>query len=508
MGRTSEDTVTYMEEDPFGRLGLKSVTMNERSRFSAYFQTLRSPLSDYTFSQLFTWGNSLRILWKEIRGHLCVFANGTGDLTLLMPPIGDTGSDCALKEAFEVMDAYNAAHNCPGRSRVEYVSEELLARLDATRLAVTPMGADYVYDTRRMIDLAGGDLASKRQLKNRFMRNFEHRVEAYDPSMHRAACVELLRLWKDHQDANAQAADTSDALKRQKESLACELALEHATALGLKGLVVHVKPANAESAAASGLSADRFSLRGFTFGEELGSDQSSILIEKTDLQVRGLAQFIFSEFCARDWSHLPVVNAGDDWGLESLTWTKMSYRPVKLLQKHVIRMSQPVSVAVKPQSPAAEPEVRAARRDDLEAALVLEQRCFSAHCLTKRQLGYLQRRPSAVFMVAEEAGKLIGQGISLVRTHRKGQTGRIYSLSVSEEARGKKIGLRLLRSMMSKLADRGVKRVYLEVEETNGRAIRLYERNGFTRVGRLDDYYGDGKHGLHMMCELGAAIPA
>jgi ribosomal protein S18 acetylase RimI-like enzyme len=500
-----------MEEDPFGNLGLKSVTMHERSRFSAFFQTLRSPLSDYTFAQLFTWGNSLRILWKEIRGHLCVFANGTGDLTLLMPPIGDTGSDCALKEAFEVMDAYNAAAGCPGRSRVEYVSEELLARFDATRLSLTPMGADYLYDTQRMIDLAGGDLASKRQLKNRFMRNFEHRVEAYDPALHRSACVDLLRTWKSHQDANAPVAGTSDALKRQKEALACELALEHAGPLGLKGLVVHVRPANAESAAASGLSPDAFSLRGFTFGEELGTEQSSILIEKTDLQVRGLAQFIFSEFCGRNWSHLPLVNAGDDWGLESLTWTKMSYRPVKLLQKHVIRMNAPVTVAVKPPLPVAEPkeaEVRAARKGDLEAALVLEQRCFSAHCLTKRQLGYLQRRPSAVFMVAEQEGRLIGQGISLVRTHKKGQTGRIYSLSVSEEARGKRIGLRLLRSMMAKLAERGVKRVYLEVEETNGRAIRLYERNGFKRVGRLDDYYGDGQHGLHMMCQLGAAVPA
>src|SRR3712207_8487843 len=29
----------------------------------------------------------------------------------------------------------------------------------------------------------------------------------------------------------------------------------------------------------------------------------------------------------------PLVNAGDDWGLESLAWTKSSYRPVQLLKK-------------------------------------------------------------------------------------------------------------------------------------------------------------------------------
>ena len=148
--------------------GLQSIELGDRPTFDAHFATLVRPLSDYTFSQLYTWRNSLRILWRTIRGHLCVFANGTGDLTLLMPPIGDTGSDAALAEAFELMDAYNADHGVPERSRLEYASEELLARIDRGSLDVRPMGADYLYDVNRMIDLAGGDLASKRQAKNRF----------------------------------------------------------------------------------------------------------------------------------------------------------------------------------------------------------------------------------------------------------------------------------------------------------------------------------------------------
>ena len=61
------------------------------------------------------------------------------------------------------MDAYNAAHGVPDRSRVEYASDELLAHFDRSKLAVRPMGADYVYSLDRMIDLAGGDLASKRR---------------------------------------------------------------------------------------------------------------------------------------------------------------------------------------------------------------------------------------------------------------------------------------------------------------------------------------------------------
>ncbi len=326
------------DDDPHLGLGLQEVTLGEQARFESYFRSLRQPLSDYTFSQVFTWCNSLRILWKEIRGHLCVFANGTGDLTLLMPPIGEGGSQQALAEAYEVMDAYNSAHDALGRGRVEYASEELLGRFDRSRLSVQPMGADYLYDVGRMIDLAGGDLASKRQLKSRFLRNYQHRVETYDPARHEAPCMELLALWKQHQDDH-HAAETIGAIKRHKETRACEMAMLYTHALRLRGMVVWVRPAGCAET-------EPWSLRGLTFGEELGEQQSSIIIEKTDLNVRGLAQFIFSEFCGQHWSHRPMVNAGDDWGLETLAWTKMSYRPVGLLQKYELRMERPVVVAM------------------------------------------------------------------------------------------------------------------------------------------------------------------
>jgi len=136
-----EETVTFMDEDPFLGWGLKPVELADQAVLNPYFNSLSEPLSDYTFSQLYTWRNSLRILWKEIAGHLCVFANGTGDLTLLMPPIGDTGGDSALKAAFELMDDYNAIHGVPARSSIEYCRDALLGRFNRSAMSVTPMSA-------------------------------------------------------------------------------------------------------------------------------------------------------------------------------------------------------------------------------------------------------------------------------------------------------------------------------------------------------------------------------
>jgi ribosomal protein S18 acetylase RimI-like enzyme len=506
-----EETVTSMDDEPFPRWGLRPVELADAPALNRYFASLSQPLSDYTFSQLFTWRNSLRILWKEIRGHLCVFANGTGDLTLLLPPIGDTGGDRALAGAFDLMDDYNAIHGAPNRSRVEYVSDELLTRFSPQALHVQPMGADYVYDVARMIDLAGGDLASKRQAKNRFCRNYEHRVEPYHPARHRDECTRLLDQWKQQQDVHhALAPDAGTAaLKRHKESLATVLCLDSAHELGLQGLVVSVN------------SPDGWSIRGFTFGEPLGRDQSSITIEKTDLGVKGLAQFIFSEFCRRNWADRPLVNVGDDWGIETLAWTKMSYRPVKMLRKYVVRKQAAVRVALAdpadcgfappPVTGVAPLEVRAARKEDLAAAVELERMCFGTgpFSLTKRQLQYLQRRPTAVFVVAEQQGTVVGQGVALVRQHRGGPSGRIYSLAVHPDRRGQRIGESLLRSMVDSLSDRGVRRVYLEVDAANAPALRLYERWGFRRIGTLPDYYGPGQAAVRMLHEgSGAAMVA
>lgn len=555
-----------MPDDPFAGYGLRSVQLADQATFRPYFNSLREPLSDYTFSQIYTWRNSLHLVWKILHGHLCVFANGTGDLTLLMPPIGDGNGDAAMREAFELMDDYNTARGVADRSGVEYASEELLARVDRSRFDVSPMGADYVYDTARMIDLAGGDLSSKRQAKNRFLRLYEHHVEPYDRARHLDDCVALLQGWRTHQDAHHPDESNTSAIKRQKETIATELALRSAGDLGLKGMVVYVAdgPAAGSESRDQGLEQNarlascslapdprplRSTLRGFTFGEHLGPDQSSIVIEKTNLEIKGLAQFIFSEFCRREWADRPLCNVGDDWGLESLAWTKQSYRPVKMLQKFALKKiasstsvsngieRAPLASAVLSRSgrperarllpleqrhvslrplrrdrcatgerisaEQVEPAIRLATKSDLPFALELECVCFASDIsLKNRQLEYLQQRASAIFIVAEQDGHVIGDGIALVRRQRQGLTGRIYSLAVHPQQRGKKFGQRLLHALMAGLVARGVKRIYLEVDHTNAAAVALYERNGFRTVNILSGYYGEGRDAMRMLCDL------
>ena len=326
--------------------GLTPLRLSDRPLLHDIFSQPADPLSDYSFACTYVWSASLRIYWQVIRRHLCVFANGTGDLTMLAPPLPAPGADAddlaqCLRECFDRMDGYNDRNGGRARSRIEYVSEAALARLRAVPgfdLAGAPMGADYVYDMARMIDLAGGPLQSKRSARARFMRRFpDHRTEPLRPE-HRQACVALLLRWQKRVEekfaAETPSADsTNPGVLRRREVAACEFALDSMDALGLKGLALFV---GAE-------------LVGFTLGEALTPRQASVLIEKTHPDFVGAPQYLFSEFCRQCWAEYPECNAGDDCGMPSLRFTKETYRPIRRLNKYCVTRPVP---AVQVSAPA------------------------------------------------------------------------------------------------------------------------------------------------------------
>lgn len=71
----------------------------------------------------------------------------------------------------------------------------------------------------------------------------------------------------------------------------------------------------------------------------------------------------------------------------------------------------------------------------------------------------------------------------------------ILSVAVGSAQQGRGLARHLLQLHLGRLAGRGVKTVFLEVDENNEPAIRLYRRMGFYEVGRRSGYYPDGPSG-------------
>jgi [ribosomal protein S18]-alanine N-acetyltransferase len=81
----------------------------------------------------------------------------------------------------------------------------------------------------------------------------------------------------------------------------------------------------------------------------------------------------------------------------------------------------------------------------------------------------------------------------------------ILSVAVASSKRGKGLARRLLDLNLRRLAGLGAHTVFLEVDESNVPARRLYRRAGFRDVGRREGYYpaGQGAAALILRRDLG-----
>ena len=76
-----------------------------------------------------------------------------------------------------------------------------------------------------------------------------------------------------------------------------------------------------------------------------------------------------------------------------------------------------------------------------------------------------------------------------VLSRRVGDEAEILSVAIAPDLRGRNCGRPLLAGHLESLAREAVRRIHLEVEEGNVRALALYRRVGFQEVGRRVGYY-------------------
>jgi ribosomal-protein-alanine N-acetyltransferase len=88
-----------------------------------------------------------------------------------------------------------------------------------------------------------------------------------------------------------------------------------------------------------------------------------------------------------------------------------------------------------------------------------------------------------------------GKVIGFILSRRAVDEAEVLSVAIAGNRRGRGLARDLLTLHLRRLAGLGTRSVFLEVDETNAPAIRLYRRAGFRDVGRRPNYYpgADGK---------------
>ena len=220
-----------------------------------------------------------------------------------------------------VRDAYQfmlESNRNPQIARIENVPEELLSVFKNEGFNAILKETEYVYRTEDLSELRGDRYKQQRNAYNAFVARCPLvKCEPY-LSTDRDACLNLYETWR---KSRAEKYDDPiyHAMLDDSQS-AHQIGVTHAEELGLVGRVVRIDG----------------ELQAYTFGYELNSGTFCVLFEIADLNIKGLSQFIYREFCKELMGTYKWINAMDDSGLENLKRVKRSYHPTRLVPSYNI----------------------------------------------------------------------------------------------------------------------------------------------------------------------------
>ncbi|QKF66448.1 DUF2156 domain-containing protein [Arcobacter venerupis] len=313
---------------------LKHFDLKAKDTMDEYLKLINVDVSDYTFAGNYIWLSTATGFYAIVNETFCLFILNSGELSMLLPPIGKKENTyAAMLQCFEIMNSHNSNRNY---SKIEYVHEELLEGfvdyLEEGTLVYEMLKdfiiekklVDYIYKVEDLIDLKGDSYKSKRNEINRFRKVYpNYRLEILDKEKHGKEVMSLFNKW---------VRDRTTYMPKEEvevfmdgiyfERFAIKRLINDYENLDIIGLVIYIDD----------------EIKGFTVGEKINDQTASVIIEKTDFEILGCAQFIFREFTKilKDKYAVEYINVGDDMGFENLKKVKMSYRPKKLVPKYTI----------------------------------------------------------------------------------------------------------------------------------------------------------------------------
>lgn len=127
-------------------------------------------------------------------------------------------------------------------------------------------------------------------------------------------------------------------------------------------------------------------------------------------------------------------------------------------------------------------------KDQVAAVAALEKICFSDPW-SENSIACELNNPLSLWLVAELDGQVVGY----IGSQSVPPESDVMNVAVSPAFRRQGIAEKLVLTLCEALAKAGNTSLTLEVRATNAPAIALYEKLGFTQVGRRPNYYRNPK---------------
>src|SRR5687767_6624659 len=158
-----------------------------------------------------------------------------------------------------------------------------------------------------------------------------------------------------------------------------------------------------------------------------------------------------------------------------------------------------MALAREPEPEFVDVEITKFRRRHLRRVLTIETRVYPRPWSASLFLSELAQRSTRSYIVARYESEVVGYAGMMFT----GLEAHITNIAVDPTFHGRKVGTRLLLTLITEAIARGAETVSLEVRVSNLPAQAMYEKFGFVVVGTRKGYYIETKEDAFVMVAEG-----
>jgi hypothetical protein len=282
---------------------MKKIDIEDKLIISKFTKDYNIQASELSFTNLYAWREKYRFNYMILEGFLWLI-NIKNDTYYLSQPLGDYSNKQAFKKSVEQLKTFMGKRSII----IKKSDKTLIQTLKSLDYSFTYESIrndyDYVYDFEKMKTLSGNKYHKKKNHVNQFKKKYDYHYEVLSES-HFDNVRKICNEWFEDSD---------------DEKYAIEDVLNHYNILDVTGGVLYVKDEPV----------------GFIIGERLNEETLVIHFEKGVQGYHGIYQMIFYQYL-QNLEGYTYINREQDLGITGLRKSKLSYHPVKFIEKYNVR---------------------------------------------------------------------------------------------------------------------------------------------------------------------------
>jgi len=294
----------------------RKIEMTDKQLMDQYFDVFNSGVSELSFTNIYSWREKYRFKFAIIEDFLWIMNETKEGKVYFSPPIGDYSKD--LKKSIERVKHYCRANAIDFiiKKASEDIKNQILEiegfkyEVDTTRDA-----SDYLYLFEDLLELSGNKFHKKKNRVNKFKKTYDNWSYEIINQENIDSCRRFADQWCKKNNCNGV-----ENLMHERKAI--KEVLDHYENLNCNGGIIRIKG----------------EIAGFTISEALNDHTIVIHFEKADTSYSGIYNILSNEHLKHIDQKFEYVNREQDLGIEGLRRSKLSYHPIRLIDKYKIKI--------------------------------------------------------------------------------------------------------------------------------------------------------------------------